>query len=245
MGREIRRVPLGFQWPMNETWWGFLSPVRGFDCKVCNGSGENAETRRVGDAFYAHSCPDDMTPWNGAITQDEVEALVAAGRLMDFTHRFKTGTGWVKDPDAPMPTAAEVNSRQRRGFCHDGINRGILIETRAKRLGVYGPCTFCDGKGALYHSDEIREMAKRDLSVEPPKGDAYQLWETVSEGSPISPPFATPEELARWLAEHDDSTTRGTTYSEWLGFICGPGWAPTLVASGGKVEPGVRSDRLA
>jgi len=32
----------------------------------------------------------------------------------------------------------------------------------------------------------------------------FQLWETVSEGTPVSPPFATRDELARYLAEHGD-----------------------------------------
>ena len=35
--------------------------------------------------------------------------------------------------------------------------------------------------------------------AEPPTGDGYQIWETV-KGSPISPVFATPEELAQHMA---------------------------------------------
>ena len=33
----------------------------------------------------------------------------------------------------------------------------------------------------------------------------FQLWETVSEGTPVSPPFASKEELADHLAEHGDN----------------------------------------
>lgn len=32
----------------------------------------------------------------------------------------------------------------------------------------------------------------------------YQLYETVSEGTPVSPPFATKDELANYLATHGD-----------------------------------------
>lgn len=32
----------------------------------------------------------------------------------------------------------------------------------------------------------------------------YQMYETVSEGTPVSPPFATKEELAQYLAENGD-----------------------------------------
>jgi hypothetical protein len=38
--------------------------------------------------------------------------------------------------------------------------------------------------------------------TEPPSGEGYQLWEIVSEGSPVSPVFALPEELAQWCAKN-------------------------------------------
>lgn len=43
-------------------------------------------------------------------------------------------------------------------------------------------------------------MKKLEELCEPPKGDGFQLWETVSEGGPISPVFKTPEELSAWCA---------------------------------------------
>lgn len=33
---------------------------------------------------------------------------------------------------------------------------------------------------------------------DPPAGPGYQLWETTTEGSPMSPVFATLDELAAW-----------------------------------------------
>ncbi|MBM3712642.1 MAG: hypothetical protein FJW56_04295 [Actinobacteria bacterium] len=35
-------------------------------------------------------------------------------------------------------------------------------------------------------------------------GDWYQLFEDVSEGTPLSPPFKTKEELIEWLIHNDD-----------------------------------------
>jgi len=40
------------------------------------------------------------------------------------------------------------------------------------------------------------------IVIDPPKGDGWQLWETTSEGSPVSPVFKTAEELAEWCAEN-------------------------------------------
>lgn len=46
----------------------------------------------------------------------------------------------------------------------------------------------------------------------------YMMYETTSEGTPISPAFATPEELARWLADTGASAFADQTasYEAWL-----------------------------
>ena len=51
------------------------------------------------------------------------------------------------------------------------------------------------------------------------------MWETTSEGSPMSPVFATPEELADWLSETGASLFGGTTAQrdQWLKIITGRG----------------------
>ena len=58
----------------------------------------------------------------------------------------------------------------------------------------------------------------------------YQMYESTSEGTPISPVMETPEELARWLADHGASTFASftATYEEWLP-TCKGGWAPSMV----------------
>lgn len=44
------------------------------------------------------------------------------------------------------------------------------------------------------------------------------MYENVTEGTPISPAFATPQELARWLAGNNANTFAGrtATYEQWL-----------------------------
>ena len=42
MGREIKRVPLDFDWPLNKTWEGFLNPHYK-QCRWCLGEGETDE----------------------------------------------------------------------------------------------------------------------------------------------------------------------------------------------------------
>jgi len=72
-----------------------------------------------------------------------------------------------------------------------------------------------------------------------------QVYETVSEGTPVSPPFPTKEELARWLTDfpRGDGKYRGIyvspdqdrhlSYNEWLKWI-EIGWAPSMMIIPGK-----------
>lgn len=60
-----------------------------------------------------------------------------------------------------------------------------------------GDADFCQEEATpycIYYNPLYRDQWYH----EPPKGEGYQLWETTSEGSPISPVFASAEELAAW-----------------------------------------------
>jgi hypothetical protein len=66
------------------------------------------------------------------------------------------------------------------------------------------------------------------------------MYEDTSEGTPISPAFADPEALARWLADTGASAFGGETapYEAWLR-ICHGGWAPSMVVENGVMKSGV------
>lgn len=68
----------------------------------------------------------------------------------------------------------------------------------------------------------------------------YMMYEDTSEGTPISPAFATPEELARWLADNGASSfgSSTATYEQWLP-TCRGAWAPSMVVTDGKILSGV------
>jgi hypothetical protein len=145
MGREIKRVPLDFDWPLGEIWPGFTFSLcsnmdryfeklnRGERCNLCR--------------YYAH--------------------------LMEFA---------IADYGCPI-----VSFQQ------------------------------------------------------PPNGDGYQLWETTSEGSPMSPVFKMPNELAKWLVDNKISAcgSMTCTYDEWLKFIKKSGRAPTMIWVNGRLKSGV------
>lgn len=64
-----------------------------------------------------------------------------------------------------------------------------------------------------------------------PEGTPYgwQLYETVSEGSPLSPVFATKDELAAWMSS--PSAGRERVLPEVAAKFVAAGWAPTFSSS--------------
>lgn len=66
----------------------------------------------------------------------------------------------------------------------------------------------------------------------------WMMYEECSEGTPISPGFETPEELARWLADNKASAFGGmtATYEQWLA-TCLNGAAPGMFMRVGPEGP--------
>lgn len=283
--RALKRVPLGFNWPLNKTWKGYINPhPEAKNCKECVGTGYNSATRRLVNEYYDHDgfgvrwsyvhgispsgIETDRPPWMiigecrawlNNITQDEVEALVANGRLIGFTHNWNPEVGWQPkrwdtkgywcpkchlscpqlspehcnclctacnqdmlllapdDTRLHTPSAKEVNEWSHTGFGHDSINQWILIETRAKRLGIYGFCPKCRGKGKSKLPRKMKKRYKNWSEYEPPSGEGYQLWETCSEGSPISPVFNDLTILAVWCEMYATIfSEEKLSWQEWL-----------------------------
>ena len=200
------------------------------------GGGEAAiqrEARRLADHF---NCG-----WNHHLNADDVAALIEGGRLMDLTHTWTPESRWQPKEPAYVPTPEEVNVWSLSGMGHDAINQWIVVGAECKRLGINPECQHCKGEGTIWDSPEDEQAAEDWKLSEPPGGDGYQIWETVSEGSPISPVFATPEELARHMAGKQWGADKGTSYETWLKFITGPGWAPSMISDGNGLRSGVEA----
>lgn len=71
----------------------------------------------------------------------------------------------------------------------------------------------------------------------------YQMYESVTEGTPISPVMESPEELARWLTDNKASGT--ATYNQWLAVI-NKGSTVSLVVNctTGEILGGVEAIRV-
>lgn len=289
MGRVLKRVPVGFDWPMNKVWDGYLNPhyAKSHNCDACEGSGSSPEALRMKDQWYGDAPfkPEDrgstpFTPenkavsaraernvtrapeyygggeaaiqrearrlaghfnraWSHHLNADDVAALIDGGRLMDFTHTWTPETHWKMKEPPYFPTPEEVNVWSiSGGFGHDSINQWIVVGAECKRLGIDPECPTCKGEGTIWDSPEDKKAAEEWTLTDPPVGDGYQIWETVSEGSPISPVFLTPEELARYMSTTKWGADKGSSYETWMEFINGPGWAPSMIIDKNGIRTG-------
>lgn len=237
MGREVKRVPLDFDWPVGKTWSGFLMPdhLHFPPCTDCGGTGYSPSARAVSETFYGYQIDGPngrRLAWHDKIGQAEVDHLLAKGRL----------STWIDGKWRQIPlTAAEVNARNSAGGMdtHDGINRVILIRFRCERLGIDLNCEKCDGQGDIA-TEALRAEQDAWTPEEPPAGEGFQMWENTSEGSAISPVFANPDALAHWLADNNASAlgSSGATFEQWRAMI-GDGDALSMVVVDGKVMSGV------
>lgn len=102
--------------------------------------------------------------------------------------------------------------------------------------------------------DENRAMKYWEWSGGPPDPEYYMpqwsaserthfmMYEDTTEGTPISPAFETPEELARWLADNNASAFGSDTasYESWLR-VCKGGFAQSMVIENGVMRSGVEA----
>lgn len=179
--------------------------------------------------------------WQHHLSQDDVDAMLADDdQILDgLTHRFDTATRKWDRIERDAPTQREVN------IWGLGLQGGLVQvpayavqKAEAARCGVTLTCAVCDGEGSSYRDDAHRGAFEDWEPTEPPKGEGWQLWETVSEGSPVSPVCASAEDLARHMEHRDRASEDGMGYEGWLRFITECGWAPSGIGVGDVIVPG-------
>lgn len=190
------------------------------------------EARRLADLFNSQ--------WSHHLDQTDVDALVESGRLVDFTHTWVKGDGWQPIEPVPTVTPEQVNAWSMVGFGHDSINASIVVRARCERDGQPVECADCGGHGSREKYEGQRAEAEAWEAAEPPTGDGWQLWETTSEGSPISPVFPSGDELAEWMSQNPCGFAKARidldTARSW---VHGSGWSPSMIGGPTGVTDGI------
>lgn len=228
MSRDIKRVPVDFEWPLNEVWSGYVMPtsLHGNPCPECHlgqtwagwflqnwCSRLEMMARDVAEQVRGRP----MHPW---LANDPYPV----GRF-DYSnpnaHRFVHARPSPDMVDLVCGLAGEERDRVMSMF---GGSTTTLYRTIVAAAGLdksFGHCTHCDGEGVLEQYEG--QFAERDAwqPTEPPTGDGYQLWESVSEGSPISPVFPDQESLIAYLMspEHTWGSDKPMTRSAAEAFV--------------------------
>jgi hypothetical protein len=227
MGRIARRVPLDFDWPLNEVWGGYLMPDRlsGVQCPDCGGRGMTVAAGWLEKVAYviAELADDadseargrEMHPWVTPLREISYGGYGAGRPGREFAE-FADGLGIE---------AGFMGRNPHRAY-------GALVKA-AGLPEKWGWCPTCEGHGSVESYPCQRDEAEAWEPAEPPTGEGWQLWETTSEGSPTSPVFATAEALAEWCV--DGATIFGSHRGgrdQWLAIITGEDFAHVEIAPG-------------
>jgi hypothetical protein len=223
MGREVKRVPLDFDHPLNKVWTGFLMPeeLRLSTCPDCDGRGTTMAAEWVRSIVHLLLMLDDdlLAQKSGRALHPYLAELMSSPDGRPSADIAELGTG--------------LAGREGSFFGHGALDRWRATAAVVKAAGLpdtWGQCSNCSGSGEVGTAEQ-RAAHEAWTQTEPPAGDGWQLWETVSEGSPISPVFASAEDLARWMTRNR-CTVDGPmgSYEAALRFVQA-GWAPSFMSS--------------
>lgn len=146
------------------------------------------------------------------------------------------------------------NEQGRYISLYDGFNKSLAEwdEAAAKWSEGLRDSWSTDGTKWVPKEDRYSSMSYAEYAGDRPDQADYMpdfpdderthfmMYEDTSEGTPISPAFATAEELARWLADTGASAFGDQTasYEAWLSTI-NRGWACSAILSPAGFQSGV------
>lgn len=140
--------------------------------------------------------------WSHHLNDNDVLALLAADRLWDLTRNAATGEACAVQTANHRPTASQVNIWSIQSAGHDTTNMWICSKAECERLGVSYSCEHCVD-GTVWDSAEAKAAYEAWLPTEPPVGDGYQMWASEGAGYPVSPVFASTDEMASWMSVNE------------------------------------------
>lgn len=181
MSREVRRVPLGWKHPVeyNPHWqWQASTPY---------GRSRPASRLHGPTERFVPLYGESFTPAHEQWERERVEWGAGKHEHLEFLMQYHSPEGFLnKDGsrDTPKPYAV---------YADDGetVVREFFPQSVEELLAVY--------PYSEYAGEPTPETYMPDFDV-PEDELGWVLYETVSEGTPVTPVFATPEELIDHLA---------------------------------------------
>jgi len=225
MSRNIKRVPLDFDWPLGVNWPGFVSPSDGTGaCPLCIKDHPGYSTEATAIVRVARVIPERIEN-QGESTRKFLRALASA------TERRK--------PEAEQREVGEhpYNECIFLDTSAIGLHLVRLVEDA---LGVSLLCPDCKGEGFVVVDQAQADAAERWKPEEPPVGEGWQVWESVGTGAPITPVYPTAEALVEALMEGAVGWDGPVSRKAAEEFVRA-GWAPSGAMIDGVMYDGVAS----
>lgn len=262
MGRELKRVALDFNWPLGKVWKGFQNPhykpcplaqkecfrgytaagqwVEGLARFIAMLGAEALKAEGAGELQRVHPF---VAGWEYAphrdIPQEDEDRLRGiedhAEHSLAVARYFRSYVPKLVPLDRSLATFVEGLAKKppRPGF---ELFEPYAIEKHlleAAGLSVeWLLCKVCKGTALDPAVEQDYDAWKPEG---PPAGPGYQVWETVSEGSPVSPVFADPDALIDWLCQPGDKSLQGYSRKAAEQFVKGGGYVPSALIRGGKL----------
>jgi hypothetical protein len=225
MGRELKRVALDFDWPRDEVWEGYINP-HFKKCPTCkNGQTEaRNQLERLASliTWLGYSTMRGGHNWHPMFESTHISRPIDP-KLFEVINGLVLAGSKIKQ--------AKYRTRKPEGL--SGLGSGddysitLLLLRNAGLPLDWGICPEC-------HGDDIDPKVKVAYDAwkktEPPVGDGYQVWETVSEGSPISPVFETSEACVTWLISEGYSRSAAEAFVK-------QGWVPSMIMINAPGKP--------
>lgn len=242
MSREIRRVPMNHGLvEIGKTWTGYFMPekLRAPQCPgiadgVCDNGATYAAAWVMAMARLLLQLDDDLT-------------AQARGNAMHPYFKGMLGYGLGPGVDGvgrPSPDIREFGTGlagRASGFIgHDAIDSWTAYRKLTEAAGLpegWGQCPICKGRAVVeaYPGQEAEAEAWEPPTF--PVGDAWQLWQTTTEGGPVSPTYENPEGLAEWMRENG---WEHLTPEDTLNWVKAEGSSfGTMIGTNGHVIDGV------
>jgi hypothetical protein len=242
VSREVRRVPLDFDAPLDTVWAGYVMPdhLTQTPCPTCVDGATAAskwlETfcRRLWMLAEDAIAQERGKPMHPYLTNDPCP-VTTRGAYNAATHT------WTEWPQLIRPSAdilpligglvGETPDYFRGIIPGDHSYKMLMkiVEAAGLDPDTWGICTTCNGEARLDAYEGQSDDIEAWQPTEPPTGDGWQLWNTAGDPMPISPVCSTADDLAAWMS-HPDRGNRWVPQPTAARFIAA-GWAPTAAGT--------------
>lgn len=218
MGRELKRVPLDFSWPLNKVWDGYIN----HEHRPCPEDGQSCFDGYTGGARWLERILRLLTTAamesRGISSRKEMLARQEQEQkrsriyphpylrnMPNAPYSLRPGADILDSSSYEITPITEdlvqlierITGKSTQTHPHDDEPwdlRDHLLQA-AGVPSTWGQCPVCNGDCV---DPAVKDKVDAWQRTNPPTGSGFQLWGTTNEGSPLSPVFATLDELCAW-----------------------------------------------